>query len=173
MIMNPKRALDEGIVTDLVDPAIQVQPNGIDLTIGEIREIGQGSIIDFDNTKRRIVDGSIVNMNLMGEYEIDSGRQYLIRFNETVSIPNDVCGYFFPRSSLLRSGCFIASSLWDSGYNGKGCVLLVAFADIILTKNARVGQIIFEHADSAKLYSGTYKGEGIKKKRNGFDDIMP
>jgi dUTP pyrophosphatase len=86
---------------------------------------------------------------------------YLVEFNETVNVPLDVFGQIFPRSSMLRSGAIISSSLLDSGYCGVVGALLqvVNPKGIRLWENARLGQIVFHQmSESTDGYDGLYQG---------------
>jgi len=91
---------------------------------------------------------------------------YLIVFNEIVKMSNDLIGFLRPRSSLIRSGASIFSSLWDPGYCGKSSSLLVVFNKngLKLKKNARVAQMVFVKLSKAtkKIYSGIYQKERIE-----------
>lgn len=66
----------------------------------------------------------------------------------------------FPRSSLWRSGVGINAGVVDAGYEGAmGALMEVKNPNgIILHKNAKLAQIIFEElAEEVQGYSGIYQ----------------
>ena len=140
----------------------QIQPAGIDLSIGEIEKLKEAGEIDFDNKNRKIPEGE--KIELKDKILLRPGA-YRIRYRETVEIPKDCVGLIFPRSSLLRMGATIFGAVWDPGYIGKGQGLLVVFnpAGILLHRNARVGQLILLKGKETEGYSGKYRGEGLKE----------
>jgi ribonuclease HI len=61
---------------------------------------------------------------------------------------------------LLRGGATLYSALWDAGYSGRGNgVLSVGPVDLVVTPNARVGQMIFFRAETSRKYEGVYNRE--------------
>ena len=138
----------------------QIQPNGVDLTIGEIYRFKS--------------EGSLGKTKILPEYEkLDTDENdyfvlrpgaYLVRYREKVKIPTNAIGLVFPRSSLQRMGATIYTSVWDSGYEGRGVGLLVVFNPhgIRIKKGARICQIIFLTAESFGEYKGEYKYEGTR-----------
>ena len=92
---------------------------------------------------------------------------YKVIFNEYVSIPDDVAGLAFTRSSLLRCGAALNNAVWDPGYHGRSEAMLVVTNShgIKLKKNAKLVQIVFVKLTSApkQVYTGIFKGENSKK----------
>lgn len=87
---------------------------------------------------------------------------YLVRYHEKVKVPMDAIGIVIQRSTLMRGFGMLLSSVWDSGYEGKGVGFMLVPRNTIIHKFARVGQIVFVKASAAKAYIGTYNKEGIK-----------
>lgn len=91
---------------------------------------------------------------------------YLIEFNETVSIPLDVMGQIFVRSSLFRSGALLHAGVMDSGYTGAvGAMLQVLNPHgLRLYRGAKVAQMVFtrleEKLREGEGYNGVYQGDG-------------
>ena len=92
--------------------------------------------------------------------KLDKG-VYKVVMNERVDIPENLTGYAFPRSSLLRMGCTIDYAVWDAGYTGTGSFLLTVNNEegVEIKENARVNQLVFERIDSTEGYSGKYHEE--------------
>lgn len=162
-VLTGKQIIESSIVTELIDPENQVQPCGIDLTVSKIEMYKSEGIIDFDNSKRklpRLEDSG----QFQGAWHLTPGA-YLITLNETVSVPTDCMGIARPRSSLLRMGATMNTSVWDPGYSGKSQCMLVVHnpRGIIVHPNAKLLQIVFLKLDkeSEKLYIGIYNKEGL------------
>ena len=140
----------------------QVQPAGVDLTVGEIYVFNEGGFLGVE--KVDIPEYSKVKCE-NGVFKLSRGA-YLVRFNEVVEIPEDCVAVFLPRSSLLRMGATIASALWDPGYRGRGVGLLLVFNEhgIRIEKNARIAQIFYIRMEKkpGKTYSGRYQLEGVE-----------
>jgi dUTP pyrophosphatase len=157
------RILKEKLIENFVDLDTQLQPASFDLTLNEIFLLTSSASIDFTNKERKLPNYKKIEFN-EDWIELNEGI-YLISFNEIVNIPNDLIAFVRPRSSLIRSGATIFSSLWDPGYSGKSNCLLVILNEngIRLKKNARIAQIVFFKLSSpvSKTYSGIYQNEGI------------
>jgi dUTP pyrophosphatase len=152
------------LVEKMKDSALQVQPNGIELTLKEVHLLDGKGAVDFDNSKRIIPDTIPLEFSQSGWIELGKG-SYKILFNEIVNIPKDVAALATPRSSLIRCGATLETAVWDAGYRGRSECLLVVFNKdgIRLQKDARVIQLVFYSMESAvdKGYSGRYQNENI------------
>lgn len=148
-------------VRDYVDLNLQVQPNGIDLTVRRIFKFkGYGSV---GLTSKQLPEYEEVAWGEGGEVTLSPGA-YLIEFNEVVSVPRNQVAMVFPRSTLLRMGCDLRGALWDSGYEGRSRSLLVVYNELKIKRNARIGQLVFFKVEGEvdKTYSGDYQYEGIE-----------
>jgi dUTP pyrophosphatase len=172
-VLTGTQIRDQGIVTELIDPSKQVQPCGIDLTVARIEMYKGRGTIDFDNSKRllpRLEEAGKIRQNWQ---KIDKATEnwqlspgcYLITFNEVVSVPSDCMGIARPRSSLLRMGVTMETSVWDPGYKGRSQCMLVVHntSGIQIFPNAKLLQIVFLklNKEAEKLYSGIYQKEGL------------
>ncbi|MEM5875362.1 MAG: deoxyuridine 5'-triphosphate nucleotidohydrolase [Candidatus Aenigmatarchaeota archaeon] len=170
MILSDKeieeRIKKQKLIENFIDLETQLQPASFDLTLDEVFSLESEAIIDFDNKERKLP--IYAKLSLQQDYYFLKKGAYLITFNEIVNIPGDLIGLLRARSSLIRSGAVVFSSLWDPGYSGKSNCLLVVFNEngIKLKRNARVAQMIFLKLNEMpkKLYSGVYQKEGISKK---------
>lgn len=132
----------------------QIQPNGVDLRIGEVFTVVSPAEINADGTVpggRREVAWPPGDCFAPGFY--------VIRYRETVTIPPGHVGQVFPRSSLLRNGAALFSALWDQGYSGRGEALMVLWAPMVIPPGARIGQLVLLPAEAADGYDGQYQGE--------------
>jgi deoxycytidine triphosphate deaminase len=85
---------------------------------------------------------------------------YDITFNEGCNIPANYVGLIRQRSSLLRNGTVLHSSVFDPGFatDFMGTVMVVNTA-IFIEENARVAQIYFHECtpvNEENLYSGQW-----------------
>ncbi|MFB6174299.1 MAG: deoxyuridine 5'-triphosphate nucleotidohydrolase [Halobacteriales archaeon] len=134
----------------------QVQPNGVDLTLGTVFEqttpgrIGRDGKALGERRERRPGDGA---------FALPPGA-YVVEYGETIGVPEDHVGFLLPRSSLLRNSCTLNTAVWDAGYEGRGEGLLQVGHRIEIEPGARIAQLVFAEADHAGTYGGDYQGEG-------------
>ena len=88
---------------------------------------------------------------------------YDITFWEGCKIPSNFVGLIRQRSSMLRNGTVLHSSVFDPGFETEfmGTVMVVN-ETIFIEEDARVAQIYFhtcEEVDEENLYSGQFQGD--------------
>jgi len=135
----------------------QIQPNGVDLTLGAVYEqVAPGRVGRDGKTvgKRRERDPDD------GVYTLDPGG-YVVGYADRVRIPAGHVGFLYPRSSLLRNSCMLDTAVWDAGYEGRGEGLLEVYHPVELEQGARVAQLVLARADHADSYDGSYQGETL------------
>lgn len=167
MILSKEEILErikrDNLLEEFLDLEKQAQPASFDLTLREVCELKSVGQIDFSNQERKLPNLSKVK-STKGWIKLKQGC-YLITFNEIVNMPNDLMAFLRPRSSLVRMGATVISSLWDPGYKGRSHSLLVVFNKngIKIKENARIAQFVFLKLSkpTKHLYSGIYKGENI------------
>lgn len=148
------------LVEGLLDPEIQVQPNGIEFTLSGVAAlVGPGSLA-FDNRERTLAKTRKIAFDDEGWTDLVAGA-YRIGFNEVVHIPDDVFAIARPRSSLQRSGVSVVTALWDSGFQGESESLLVVHNrhGFRVRQGARLIQLIFFRMlkEVETPYSGRYR----------------
>jgi len=158
--------LEEGLVESVIDPDVQVQMCGVELTLQKIERFTSSGAVAYENSERKLAGTDEVKFDGDGWADLAQG-SYLVTFNEIVSIPRNAAAIARPRSSLLRSGASLETALWDPGYRGRSQSLLVVHnpSGIKLKKNARLMQLVFMKLaeDAEKVYSGIYQGENIPR----------
>lgn len=152
------------LLRELASVDDQVQPNGVDLTLGKVeRYAGPGSIA-IDNSGRVLPPLEEVAPDVDGWYELAPGG-YHVTYNEIVALPDDLMALGRPRSSLGRSGVAIHTAVWDAGYEGRSTSLLNVInpKGFRVQRNARVMQLVFITLNrrTSSGYSGRYQGENI------------
>ncbi len=152
---------EQPLVEGFVDEELQLQPNGIELTLESVHRLNGKGIIDFDNSQRQIPESIPLDFN--EEWiELEKGI-YKIIFNEIVNIPKNLAALATPRSSLIRAGATLETAVWDAGYRGRSECLLVVYNPngLKLQKNARLIQLVFYtlHTEVTEGYDGKYQNE--------------
>lgn len=144
-----KELMKDGLVENMVDENVQIQPDGVDLTIGDILIPWEKGIIDFDNSKRHISGSHRLPPSEGNIYHLMRGNAYIVKVRERITLPNNIAALVKSRSSLIRSGVYIGSAIFGPGYSGLGQVLLHVLNPygLDLTTNARICQIVFFEAD--------------------------
>mgnify|MGYP000607416044 FL=1 len=135
----------------------QVQPNGVDLTLDAVFEQTSAGRIGRDG--KTIGERESVEAE-NGWYRLPPGG-YVVRYVETVRIPEDHIGFLLPRSSLLRNSCMLDTAVWDAGYEGRGEGLLEVHHEIELEAGARIAQLVLADAAHSGTYEGDYQGEHV------------
>jgi dUTP pyrophosphatase len=142
-------------------PETQVQPNGVDLTIGEV--FRTSGVAEFTASGYSKPDRILVEERPDGKYQLYSG-QYPIVYGEKVEIPDGFVARVYPRSRLMRSGLHLTSALWDQGYSGVGEGLLRvpnSIDRVELEAGLPIAQMTFISAEKADDYDGTHNEERL------------
>ena len=150
------------LVTGLLEPELQLQPCGVDVTLGVVFEFTEAGRLGAE--ERHLPDRVPAAFDFWGWLHLTPGT-YMVQLNEVVKLPLDVMAIGRPRSSLLRCGATLHTAVWDPGYEGRSeCLLTVENpAGIDLQKDARILQLVFMRLEQATLagYAGRYQKENL------------
>jgi dUTP diphosphatase len=150
------------LVSGLIEPDAQVQPCGLDVTLGAVFEFTESGRLGADD--RHVPDRVPLAFDFWGWLHLSPGA-YMIQLNETVRLPLDIMALGRPRSTLLRLGASLHTAVWDPGYEGRSECLLTVHnpAGIELQKDARVLQLVFFRLEAATQqgYAGRYQRENL------------
>ncbi|MCQ1534481.1 deoxyuridine 5'-triphosphate nucleotidohydrolase [Methanosarcina sp. KYL-1] len=153
------------LLENAVDIETQIQPNGLELTLKEVKTIEGVGAVDFDNSGRKIPESQLLEFDEEGWIHLPAGI-YKVLFNEIVNIPRNLAAIAKPRSTLIRCGATLETAVWDAGYRGRSESMLVIYnpAGFRLKKDARIMQLLFYTLDSEveEGYSGIYQNENTK-----------
>lgn len=150
------------LVQDMVDPKVQIQQCGVDLTVSKVFTLEGEGVLDFTNEKRKLPEYKEIKST--GEFWLLKPGTYNIAFNEKIILPRNIAGMLLPRSSALVCGVVQHTALWDPGYEGRSFFHIEISRPVKLYKNARLAQMIFLRlSGEASTYKGTYQGEDLKK----------
>ncbi|HUW66891.1 MAG TPA: deoxyuridine 5'-triphosphate nucleotidohydrolase [Candidatus Nanoarchaeia archaeon] len=150
------------LIEQMIDPAVQIQPNGIEMTLQSVHKLQGAGSIAFDNSERTLPDTKNLEFDQDGWLHLGPGI-YKIIYNEVVNIPDNIAAIARARSSLLRCGVALETAVWDAGYSGRSESLLVVHNPdgFRIKRDARVVQLIFFKFSSSvdEGYSGIYQNE--------------
>lgn len=182
MVLSREQLFLSPMVTGPVESCSdeQYQPNGIDLTIAKIETFRDNGILSVEG-KYLPSTGRVKQLRDNARWFLPRG-EYLITFNETINLPDDIMAYILPRSSLLRMGVSLHGAVWDAGYHGVGSSLLVVYNESgwVVEKDARVAQLVFHRLEqpTGKGYAGSYQSQGLPRQggveiRSPFPPVFP
>lgn len=162
MFINPKTAIEEGWVTGIRNPELQVQPNAIDFTLDKLFSINSKAFYISEEGKQMrggepMEASEQWNGAEMQNYWCVKGQDVCDGLSDVyVNLPEGVAAQLIIRSTFNRNGLFLTSGLYDSGYKGH-----LGFAlhnrsrgSALIAPGTRVGQVIFVSSDSAGMYAG-------------------
>ena len=180
-MLNAKQIISEGLLK-LEHSQGKAAQVGYDLSLKAVSRIGSSIVVGgtFNkNTKigkvlkvgRVLKDKTelttyipIETINLDGDkgWLLYQG-VYDITFHEGCKIDANRVGMIRQRSSLLRNGAIIASSIFDPGFETENMgTIMIVTATIFIEQDARVGQMYFHECDEVaedKLYSGQFQND--------------
>ena len=142
----------------------QFTPNGIDLRLQGVylpENISRGV---FGITQgEKLIPQLIEIPPLDGAYVLNPGRKYFINCGH-IDIPKDCVQFYYLRSTLMRAGLELYSSVGDAGYSGDliFAVKVNGVASIVIEQNERVVQAITHTLTSeTQGYDGDYHNNNI------------
>ena len=136
----------------------QVQPNGDDLTLGDVLEPTEPGFVGTDG--KTVGERESVGAVADEIFQLDTGG-YILQYAETIAIPEGHVGFLYPRSTLMRNSCMLNTAVWDAGYEGKGEGLLQVHHPVRLERGARVAQLVLAEASHEDVYDGSYQRERL------------
>jgi dUTP pyrophosphatase len=151
------------LVEGYLDLVSQLQTNGFDLTLRDIRALASCGQVALDNRERILSELKPLEYGPDGFIHLAPGA-YNITFNEVVNLSKNVMALGRPRSSLLRCGASLHTAIWDAGYSGRSESLLVVYnpLGLNLKRNAKVLQLVFmQLTQMSQGYQGRYQGENL------------
>jgi deoxycytidine triphosphate deaminase len=169
-MLNAEQILEQGLIKTELSKAKQPQ-DGYDLSAKSINAIGKDEFNSRPNIGMVLKDKTILNNYTPVETKTIDGVEgwllypgaYDITFHEGCKIAANRVGMIRQRSSLLRNGAIIASSIFDPGFetDNMGTIMIVT-ATIFIEQDARVGQMYFHECDGVaeeNLYNGQWQND--------------
>lgn len=144
---------------------------GVDLSVAKIETIKEDSVVYFDENSKvygiEYSEAPYTEESGRKVYNLEPNKNYAITFEQgLVKLEPNEWGLIVQRSSLLRSGCRIVSSIWDPGYGisaeeGMGTTLLTGNTKVKVPVGTRVGQFLLfdnEVVNNEDMYNGRWQG---------------
>ena len=144
---------------------------GYDLSIKSIQQIVGGGGV-FTEHSTLLPEYETVEKVKIKDYpdkvrgwQLQAGKAYDITFLEGIDLPDNRTAMIRQRSSLMRNGVLIQSSIFDPGFSTDniGCVLF-CFTDFFIEENSRLAQIYF-HTHNAVAPEALYDGQFANDKQ--------
>ena len=152
------------------NPETDFQPNAVDLRLEKVFKLAEdGSTFILDGDKKVHTNRVEVLPNAEGFFELQPG-YYGIEYRNGISVAPDEAGWCIPRSTLIRNGVVVFSSLYDSGYGFgvEGGNKMIGAMQVCNPNGAkirygeRVAQYLCVGAQTAHLYNGSYAKDHAK-----------
>lgn len=169
MVVDGRSVVEKMIVTfpdTLFDNEIVVQPNGVDLRAHKIYH-ALGSVTlerdkKIDTSGMQITEVPLKDgfWNLGELYQHNEVGNYLVDFRESCSMRAGFSGTIVPRSSMLRTGIFVTSAWWDTGWDGRLGASARIRNPIRIEYGAALAQlIVYKSEFNGAMYQGQYQGK--------------
>jgi len=151
------------LVEGLVEENLNFEGCGLDLRAGEILEMGE------DEGYLHVETRKTPNYKLLGRFEegkvtkvkLQSRKNYVVKTIETINVPENLFGIFFPRNTLVKSGLMAHPGRVDPGYKGSFTFNLFNTSNngFEIEMGARIGNMIFIRVEGkTNLYKGQWQG---------------
>jgi len=167
MILGIDKVLEliktKNLIEGLDEEHLNFEGCGVDVRIGEIYEMFE------DEGFLHIETRKTPNFKLLAKYEKDKkikvklrpGKTYSATTIEKINTPEDLFGWFIPRSTLYKCGIVVQGIRTDPGYNGKFSFILINTSnkDFEIEMGARIANMVFHRVDGrTNLYKGQWQG---------------
>jgi len=169
-MLNAEQILEQGLIKTEFSKGKPAQV-GYDLSAKSINAIGKDEFNSKPNIGMVLKDKTILNNYTPVETKRIDGVEgwllypgaYDITFHEGCKIAANRVGLIRQRSSLLRNGAIIASSVFDPGFETENMgTIMIVTATIFIEQDARVGQMYFHECDGVaeeNLYNGQWQND--------------
>lgn len=167
-MLNGKEMMSKGIITNVHSE--NIQQHGIDLNVIQIQRMtGTGAILKSKTILPKYEDVETAlspsSVNGSGAFWTLTPGPYNVMFEQGCNIPADAMLLIAQRSSLLRNGVILHSSVFDAGFktDNIGTVIVVT-RPVIIEYGARIAQI-FNHECTLveNLYNGQWQNDKQRK----------
>ena len=167
MILGVDRVLEliktQKLVEGLDENEINFEGCGVDLRIGEVYEMVDNEGFLHIETRKT------PNFKLVAKFEkgesrkimLEPGKTYSAMTVETINTPDDLLGWFIPRSTLYKCGIVVQGVRTDPGYKGKFSFVLTNTSKkpFEIEMGARIANMVFHRVEGkANLYKGQWQG---------------
>jgi len=161
-MLTGQELVDQKIITGEIS-AENVQQHGVDLNVIKIeRLIGMGSIPKTGKTTLVMYEDV---QKVDGYWILQPGESYSVTFEQGCKIPADKMLLIRQRSSLLRNGTLLHSSVFDAGFETQNIgTMIVVTQPIRIEMGARIAQIYAHDSNIVEnLYNGQFQKDQQRK----------
>lgn len=172
--LNGKQIVEQGIITNVTNPEC-IQQVGVDLEVIEIHQVLGGGIVPKEGKTElgQYYPMSIVDVPNPNDDQTSKGwflqeGVYDVKMKQGCKIPANQRLQIVQRSSMLRNGTLLASSMFDPGFetDNIGTVMHVR-VPIYIHLEARIGQAYTtEVNDVENLYDGQWQKDQQRNEGN-------
>lgn len=169
MNLTGKELVSNGIITGVIHDE-NIQQHGVDLNLLSVYKLSSftpGGFIPVEG-KTFLADRAIlmpqskttIDDKIKMIWELSAGA-YEVKFQQGCKVPSDQRLRIIQRSSILRNGGLLHSSVFDAGFwtDAIGTVMFF-FVPIRIEVGARVAQIVSETSNIVtNLYEGQWQGD--------------
>jgi deoxycytidine triphosphate deaminase len=167
MILGVDKVLEliknQNLIEGLDEDNINFEGCGVDLRIGEVYEMGDGEGF------LRIETRKTPDFKLIAKYDskkaamavLEPGKTYSATTVETINTPQDLLGWFVPRSTLYKCGIIVQGVRTDPGYKGKFSFVMTNTSKkpLEIEMGARIANMIFHKVEGkTNPYIGQWQG---------------
>lgn len=170
MNLTGKQLVEEGIITGPIEEC-NIQQHGVDLNLVSVALIDgkydESGIVRAGKGKTELAKRYIVPLNQDhdGHYWYLKPGAYEILLAQGCVVPNDKKLLIRQRSSLLRNGTILHSSVFDAGFHtDKIGTVMIVMVPIRIYHNARVAQI---YSSNSNVVENLYDGQWQSDKQRG------
>ena len=171
-MLNANQILEESLIK-LDNAKGKPAQVGYDLSVKQVNKVGNP--VPNGMIGRVLKDQTILNTHTPVEKISLEGKRgfllyegvYDVIMNEGCKIAPNRVGLIRQRSSLMRNGAIITSSVFDPGFETDNVgTYMIVFETIFIEEDARVAQIYFHKCEEvAELYDGQWQND---KQRNSL-----
>lgn len=153
-------------------------PNGIDLRLGMVYELKEDECLyGLMNSGKHIPPHQpkpiqFYKIGLLGGdiegWVLLPNVPYILEVQNDIEINQDCMQTYYPRSTLLRSGCTLHTAVGDAGYCGKLAFLFINHSNrpFVLEKGVRFAQLVDHQLTGSSIsYNGDYQNDKHKEKK--------
>lgn len=167
MILGIDKVLEliktKNLIEGLDEDNLNFEGCGVDIRIGELYEMDEEEgFLHIDTRKTP-------SFKLISKYEkgktsrikLKPGKVYSAVTIEKINTPEDLFGWFIPRSTLFKCGIVIQGTRTDPGYRGNFSFIMInnSNRDFEIEMGARIANIVFHRVDGkSNLYKGQWQG---------------
>ena len=162
-MLNAKEILDEGLIV-LDNAKGKPAQVGYDLSVQSISFLrGGGEVLKEKTIVNELIELETIDYDgregwflIPGTYDVTCNEGCAIAANRTAMVRQ--------RSSLLRNGAIIASSIFDPGFKtDKVGTVMIVTKGIFIEKDARIAQMYFHENNEGELYDGQFQNDKQRK----------